>query len=205
MPKKTLESGNAERSDRDIAVAPSRLRWWLSRAALAATGAALLATGAPPEFYYSFSKTVAAPGAELTAAAQSARFLITARATGFAPNGKPTTDQPSATLAGAVTEDGANSFVKVRVTNFDDPFTDELSVLRDFSVPRLLTFSGDCATLSGAPCQTRLLVEFERSDSGSQGGTVRVNWSLELESRTKKSSPNEGPLDLPWDVEVSPQ
>lgn len=205
MVENQLEAGSEAGRDRDSAVVQGSLRHWLARAALALTGAALLATSAPPQFYYSFSRTVDAPAVELTSNAPSARFLVSARATGLAPNGKPTTDQANATIAGVLTEAGAAPFVTVRVKNVNGSLAGELSVLRDFRLPRDLTFDGDCAQLTGDPCQAQFIVEFERSDGGGQDGTVGVNWSIELEARTNKESSNEGPLDLPWTLEVSRQ
>ena len=48
-------------------------------------------------------------------------------------------------------------------------------------------------------------VELERADRGETGGSVSVALSFDFDARVEKESPNEGPLDLPWDVEITPQ
>jgi hypothetical protein len=205
MAKTMLGSGAERGEDYDNAVAPSRLRRWAARAALAATGAALLATTEPEQFYYSFSKRMSAPSVELTSAAPSARILVVTRATALAPNGKPTTEQANATISGVISEAGAAPFVNVRVTNLNEPPAAELRILRDFHLAHGMKFGGDCTEFAAAPCQNQFIIEFERSDGGTQGGSVTIDWSIEFESRTEKDSPDEGPLDLPWTAEVSRQ
>jgi hypothetical protein len=179
----------------------------LTRAALVLTGAALLATSPAHQYFSTFSKTVAGPAVELTAAAPSARFMITASALELGPDGQATTEQANATVSGVITQPaGATSFIQVRVTNADGSLPSELTVLSDFRLPRELAFSGRCAELDpNLPCQAKFMIELERSDGGSSGGIVAVNWSLALEARTPKKERDEGPLELPWQVEVSPQ
>jgi hypothetical protein len=197
------KAGQASSSNPDKPVA--RLEVWLARLAVVATGAALLATSPAPEYAYTFFKAVTGPRIELTASAPRARFLVTARARSLAPNQKPATSRASATVEGQIVQSGAAKFVTARVSKGNGSSSSELTVLTDFRMAQDLAFSGDCETPGeGTPCEARFELELERADAGETGGSVMVTWSRELEAQAKKDKgPDEGPLDLPWDGEIS--
>lgn len=197
-------SGRSAEPNHDIAVARRERR--LALLAVIATGTAMLATSPPPEFFYTFQKSVKGPPAALSADAPRARFLVTLRATELAPNGAPTTQSATANVRGAVEQHGGARFVTARVTGHESATGSELTVLGNFALPMNLEFDGECETLSAAdPCQASFLVELERSDRGETGAVVDISWEVELSSRASKESPDEGPLELPWSVEITPQ
>jgi len=166
----------------------------------------MLATSPAPQYYYTFSKSVPGPRVALTAATPSARFLVTVRATALAPNQSPTTQHADAIVNGEVTQEAEVKFVTVRLASGDSGSDRELSVVTRFNLPEGLTFSGSCTTLSELdPCEASFSVELERADHGETGGSVSVALSFDFDARVEKQSPNEGPLDLPWDVEITAQ
>ena len=110
----------------------------------------MLATSPAPQYYYTFSKSVPGPRVALTAAAPSARFLVTVRATALAPNQSPTTQYANAMVNGEVTQEAESKFVTVRLASGDSGSDRELSVLTRFNLPEGLTFSGSCAPTTRA-------------------------------------------------------
>jgi hypothetical protein len=83
--------------------------------------------------------------------------------------------------------------------------SNELTVLTSFRTGQPLSFSGSCAAIDEtSPCEAKLVVDFARTDGGDGGGMLSIDWSIEFSARTRKEdSPDEGPLDLPWTVEVT--
>jgi hypothetical protein len=183
-------------------------RVMLTRAALVVSAMALLATSAPPDYFYRFSKDVDGPPAVLTSDAPQATFLVTLRVTGQAPNGSPVTRDARASATGTIGSSGLSGsapFVNVSVRG-TEPATGqaEVDVLTTFSLQRDLSF-GTCT--AGMPCETSFVVDFARTDGGDNGGTVSVDWSLALSASAHKGDegPDEGPLELPWTVEIVAQ
>lgn len=189
----------------------SRRAAWLPWVALVAFGAALLATTAPPTYDYQFAQTVEGPIVELTAAAPSAKLRIRVRATDKAPNGAPTTLMAKAVLLGEISATGlqagaARPFVAIRMS--DPPAVNDspvLNVVTHFSIETHPPFEGDCeGALIDPPCVAELDIELSRVDGGSAGGTLRIEWFIHWSSVVEKSkAPSEGPLEPPWEFEVS--
>lgn len=186
-----------------------RARRWLASAVALASVAAIVATSAPPRYLYSFSTELDPISVELTSDSPSVRLRLYARALGFAPNGGATTASAAAFIEGriaseAVAGDVPGAFVIFR-TSFQpgDAGSQEISALTEFHTSSELIFEGDCEALSGAdPCDTELFIELRREDGGAGSGTVRAELNVTLSASVDKGeqAPDEGPLELPWDV-----
>lgn len=185
---------------------------WLPWVALVACGAGLVATSDPtPRLVYRYARTLEGPPVELTAAASTAKLRIRVRATDKAPNGAPTTLRASAVIHGQISATelqagAASPLVFIRVSKPQDANgSAALNALTQFSLASEPQFEGDCeGELIDPPCVAELDIELSRLDSGSVGGTVRVDWASDWTSEVEKSkAPSEGPLQPPWEFEIS--
>jgi len=198
------EHDSATATEADTAVT-ARERW-LIRGLLVAAAFAMIATGAPPTYVYELEKHMDGPPVELTADAPRSSFLIRARAVALGPEGSSTTNMALAQISGHISSSGldsAGALVSVSVNHGTDA-GEELNVATGFDTSRQLTFSGSCEELDdSSPCIAELRVIFERTDAGAAGGLLSVDWSLGFEATTPKANePSQGPLELPWEVEV---
>lgn len=186
-----------------------RARRWLASAVGFASVAALVATSAPPRYLYSFSTELAPISVELTAENPGVRLRLYARALGLAPNGAPTTASAEVFIEGRIASEGVaagglGAFVSVR-TSFQpgDAGSQEISALTELHTSSDLRFEGDCGGLSAAdPCDGELFIDLRREDGGAGSGTVRAELKITLSASVDKGEqgPDEGPLELPWDV-----
>jgi hypothetical protein len=188
----------------DSAVRPRE--FWLVRGVLVVAAFALLATTAPEEYVYSFMKNVDGPGVELTAEAPRASFLVRARAVGLSPERSRTTDVALAGINGQIMATGVDT-AAVALVNIRLSGVSRLNVATSFDTSEELIFSGNCDELDdSSPCEAVLGVDFERTDGGTAGGSLSVDWSIKFNATAaKKDEPNAGPLELPWVIEVLPQ
>ncbi len=174
---------------------------------------ALVATSGPPEYGYEFSTVLELPIVELTSAVPIVRYRLQARALGLAPNEAPTTAAATARFTGLITAEGvalegSAPFVNVRLRpTASAPDDAGLLALTQFDLPATLVFEGDCARLIADPCEGELSLEFHRQDEGENGGTLRITSQIELNARVSKgeNKPDEGPFELPWDIQVISQ
>ena len=178
----------------------------LTRLSLLVSAAAMIATSAPPTYFYEFAKEVPGPPVALTSDATQATYLVTVRITGEAPNGTAVKLE-QVRASGEIVADGAadGTFVNVSLRGVP-PGTGEpeLNALASFDLTRGLAMAG----CSGATaCEASFVVDFVRSDGGDNGGTLNVDWSLVLSARAHKGEdgPSEGPLELPCTVEFTAQ
>lgn len=186
----------------DKAVAAPRS--WVLASVIIASTAALLGTSPEetPFIHYEFSKSLEPVKTELTADAVTARYVITLRADALGPNGVDTTTAARALIAGAVETTGIET---------DPPFVNfavnggELRSLRSFKTSAEVAFDGNCDDpTSGEPCEARLVVELTRLDEGAAGGTVTVEWQVELESQFSiEGEGNDVTDEAPWTAEVA--
>ncbi len=186
-----------------------RLEPWLIRLAFVVTAFGLLATS-DVSYGYTFAKHVDAPGFELGRDTPRASFLVRARATGLGPERTQTTANALAGVQGHITSTGVDgkigALVNVALDGGADGGGSELNVVSDFRAGQAVRFSGDCETFSDAsPCEAEFQVHFERTDQGAAGGSMSIEWWLDFETSIEKSDePDEGPIELPWIVEVVP-
>jgi hypothetical protein len=179
-------------------------RPWLTRGMLVVCGLSLLATGPidGPKSNQRYTAVSDAPACNLTAESPLCDFLV--RITHDSPTEVFVTTNASASISGSVVAEGVSGerpFVAVHVASEDQPGSNDLNALTEFSVTRTLNFSGGCEQGSTAgACFSEFTVSFQRSDLGDRGGNVRVNWRLELEAGTTFGA-DAGAGDLPWTVE----
>jgi hypothetical protein len=201
--------------DRDTEVAvESRLvgkaseRPWLARIALFATLFALLATGPLPSYEYTLASQVAGPTAELTGTTPARRFRLRARARDLAPNGMPTTSSVYVVLSGTIARGGdapsAPVFVSVSWSDGTSASADgSVSAVTEFSLSRQLAFRGACGAPATAACEAQAIIDFERTDLGAAGGSVRVEWALSLRASVHKDDEPSVELTPPWDLDLT--
>lgn len=179
-------------------------RPWLTRGMLVVCGFSLLATGPVdgPNSNQRYTALSDAPPCNLTAESPLCDFLV--RITHDAPTEVFVTTNASASVGGSVVAEGVTGerpFVAVHVASDDQPGSNDLNALTEFSVSRTLNFTGGCAQDSSAgACFSEFTVSFQRSDLGERGGTVRVNWRLALEGSSTFGA-DAGAGVLPWTVE----
>jgi hypothetical protein len=197
--------------DRAVA-APSS---WVIRAALVASSAVLLGTSYdgpdsapsasdPVSTTYDFERSVEGESVELTRDSPRALFLFTVRATGLGPFGATTTDGASVHVTGSIST--SETDVATPGVRVDSNGAQRVVRARgEFAANNSLLFEGTCdAPAEDAPCQASFFVELWRNDDGQQGGSVRVDWSLLLQSHgsVAEQHDEQDPLDPPWTVEV---
>jgi hypothetical protein len=182
------------------------VRPWVLRAVLFVAAVALIAETAPPTYNYPFAMTVAGPTTALTSDAPDARYRVNVRATGVAPNGRPTTDTASGMVDGTIAITGVDDapFVAISVSHDGVTPDAELSALTSFGLPVNLVFDGSCKKPSEAePCTSSFFVDFARDDGGDRGGSVDVSWTLVFRSSVEKDNEPDGrERELPWTVEI---
>lgn len=186
-------------------------------AVIVASTAALLGTSdnSPPPAYtsYSFERLATDGGfVELTVDRPSATFFVNISADALGPDGVLTTQSAAALLSGDVTTSGLDEaaqtpFLSVKVSSPDAAGSLEKLILDHFSETQPLIFLGDCETpTTGAACTARFQVDVARQDQGESGGTLRFDWSFDVNSHGQvpaKESTEIGPLDPPWTIQVS--
>jgi hypothetical protein len=179
-------------------------RPWIARGMLVVCGFSLLATGPVdgPNSNQRYTAVSDAPTCNLTAESPLCDFLV--RVTHDSPAEVFVTTNASASIGGSIVAEGVTGdrpFVAVHVASEDQPGSNDLSALTEFSVTRTLNFSGGCEQDSTAgACSSEFTISFQRSDLGDRGGTVRVNWGLELEGSATFGA-DAGAGALPWTVE----
>jgi hypothetical protein len=205
-----------------------RRRPYLPPLLLAAASLALLAdanTVAPAPLAYTYWTTLEQPDVELTAEAPIATLRVRVRALDLAPNGMPTTDDQDIQVVGKVSgstgvmavEDAALVDAALRFADPEHPgsfFPPDYTAQYTQSVSEFQSgawaadFSGSCTEIVDSdPCTTEFLLELRRSDAGRGGGSVYVSWQLAMSASVygDGQEPSVGPLELPWEVQVTPQ
>jgi hypothetical protein len=176
---------------------------WLVRVALVAACGAMIATSAPPRYNVAFEQTVEGHRAELTAENPSASFEVRLRATDLGPRGEITTLAPTARAVGTIDRTlapGVGPAIDV------DASGSKMSAFTSFVVGPSVSFDGSCSSPPGdPPCEATFQLELTRDDGGMLGGTIVVDWSLELHSSAPRNEDDPaGPFALPWTVEITP-
>jgi len=164
--------------------------------------------------FFELSETVAAAPPELTADRPSATVEVTATARALAPNGQSTTYSSVVRVQGTV-QDGATadvdaaggiipSGITISAKTDASPLAGEAVALTSFDLTRAMRFDGNCAAPGdqASPCRGTVQLQFDRSDAGRNGGSVRIDCGLIFSTRIVKSDAPDEELPLPWAFEV---
>ena len=210
-------------SDNAVAPVPA----WLLFAVITASTAALLGTSEasdtatlpgtsptePSTFTtYTFARSDIDGGSvDLTPAAPTATFYVYIVATDLGPSGVQTTGAAVAHLHGLVSSSGLAKGASTPLVTFvasspDSTGGSTLQTHEEVAQDQTLQFTGDCEAPKSGDCRARFALTLTRTDDGSFGGSVTVNWSFDVASsgQLPAAAPSSiGPQDPPWTVQVT--
>ena len=204
----------------DSAVAaPSPI--WMA-AVVAACTTALLGTSdvSPPvdstptsQVTHLFSRTGIEGGSvELSAGQPRATFSVTIVADELGPKNVMTTSTAVAHLHGSVTssdlpKNAAPPSILVDASSPETMMGSSEQATNELTQDQQLQFIGDCANPKSGSCRAHFQLELSRSDDGTDGGTVTVAWTFDVESAGIEPSSMTGEVsavDPPWTITVTP-